>query len=696
MKTIVTSFIFLGLYSLTWAQSTLTLRGTITLDGESAVGVKIALVGTEIGAYSDFDGRFILSSPQEEGKIAVSLMGAVTQIIDFTSTNSNINIDLVPQALELAAVEILGYQNMLIYREPLCHPNRCCCNLVVRTIQTENIFMSDPAILNGLNSQLSIARQGDDILPRFNQAAIGSQASLCFNSMPLDQKADGLFRFLWESNPQRITALSPNDAINTQGAQSLGGNISFHSNSINQYDSDLTYQGLGGISFSSGERQADFSHQEHHFRIKRDPTDSKFKMQGGLDYVSRPNYRSDSQWQLYGGSLNTRLDLRKIHWETNLLAANMQSVGQDAIADRNQIAILSQLLQWRANDELNLKLNQLTQISHRDDKLRQYHAVRTNADYHPSQQPKLAFNAQYDFQQSEEQQNHAFAAGANYQLPKEMSVAVGLRQEQYFTQNEGQAIGATTIRASIGRNEGHCAPSRISFRYEAAALLLNQNRVWLNSLASTWEITNNGSLRLEGRLHANRFAERQAVDLCWLQWDGQGNQTQFGGSLGLTAHHRFNSGLLIYSHTSYSYNQSFIDPDPTTASRSRSGPSGGQPSVLNNELPLPKGIFRNSQTLTYKAWAFDLNAWAWLQNDPSSALANGLRLQETRLSWHAPANRIHQKLKKVKCSLQANNLLQWTDSNHQEFDQLAVRYAQDSFNPMASGRQLLLGLEVEL
>lgn len=696
MKTILTSLLFLGLFSLTWAQTALTLRGTITLDGESAAGVKIVLVGTEIGAYSDFDGSFSLNSPKEEGKIAVSLFGAVTQIIDFTTANVNINIDLLPQAFELAEIEIIGYSNILINREPTCHPRICCHARVIHTSGDE-VFMSDPAILNGLNSQLIIARQGDEVLPRYTQAPLASQANISFNEMPLDQKVGGLFRFLWESSPQRITTLSPNDAIKTQGVQSLGGNVSFHSIPINQYNPDFTYQGLGGVSFSPGERQADFSHQEHHFRIKRNPEDSQLKVQGGMDYVSRPNYQSDSQWQLYGGNLSTRLDLAKVHWQTHLLAANMQSVGQETIADRNQIAILSQHLQWQTNDELRIKLDHLTQISHRDDSLRQYHAVRASANYNPSQQPKLAFNAQYDLQQSEEQQNHAFAAGASYQLPKEISVAVGLRQEQYLTQKEGQTIGATTLRASIGRNENHCAPSRVSFRYETAALLLNQNRVWLNSLTSSWEITNNGSLRLEGRLHANRFAERQAVDLCWLQWDGQGNQTQIGGSLGLTAHHQFNSGLLIDSRTSYSYNQSFIDPnDPTTASRSRSGPTAGHPTILNNQLPLPKGMFRTSQTLSYKAWAFNLNAWAWLQNDPASILANGLRLQETRLSWNAPASRINPKLKKVKCSLQGNNLLQWTDSNHQDFDQLAVRYAQDSFNPMASSRQLLLGLEVEL
>ncbi|MEL7533859.1 MAG: carboxypeptidase-like regulatory domain-containing protein [Bacteroidota bacterium] len=697
MKTTLATFILLLLCSIVWGQSEFTLRGTISIDGEDAIGAKIILVGTEIGTYSDANGYFSLSSPNATGKLSVSLLGAVSQIIDFDPQTNRLAVELETQAIDMEAIEIIGYRPKYNITDIVCGFGRCCnCARSIASMRIEENFMSDPSILNGNNPQLNITRQGDDILPRFNQAPLGSQANLSFNGMPLDQKASDLFLFLWESDQQHLISQSPNESILTQGSQSIGGNLSFGNGYINAYEPNIRYQSLAGLGFANGE--TNLSHQEHHIQFRKGKHEHKFKIRGGLDYLSRPNYQSESQWQMYAAKMNINLSLDKINWQSNLLSGSIQNQGPKTGESTHHLAIISQKLSGNINERLSFQVDQLSQLSHQLDSLRQFHALRASVDYANPNWSKFSFDAQYDFQQSQEQQGHAFTGGATYRLPKEMALKAGIRQEQYFSSQETQGFGATIISASIGRRENHCAPSRMSFRYETAALFLNQNRAWLNSLTTTWELIENGKLRLEGRLHANRFAERQAVDLCWLQWDGQGNQTQIGGSIGLRARHSFGgSGFSIYNYTSYSYNQSMIDPfDPTTAANSRSGSAGGHPSALVNELPLPKGTISSFQIVQYEAWSLSLNAWAWLQNGASASLANGLRLQETRLAWKMPTGRLPHKVKAVKCSLQGNNLLQWTDGNQQEFDQMAARYTQASFNPIASGRQLLLGLEVQI
>ncbi|MEL6654082.1 MAG: carboxypeptidase-like regulatory domain-containing protein, partial [Bacteroidota bacterium] len=211
MKTILLSFSMLILCAFAWAQSSLPLRGTITLDGEVAMGARILLVGTEQGTYTDQDGNFFLSSPLQEGKLSISLFGALSQIIEFTPENNTFEIKLTEQAIDLEKVEIIGYRETIRIHDPVCGPCRSCHSLMATPLRQISSYMSDPVILNGQQPQLSISRQGDAIRPSFAQAPLGMQATLSFNSMPLDQKTANLFLFLWESNPSQLVSFSPNE-----------------------------------------------------------------------------------------------------------------------------------------------------------------------------------------------------------------------------------------------------------------------------------------------------------------------------------------------------------------------------------------------------------------------------------------------------------------------------------------------------
>lgn len=697
MKISISSICFLFLCVFAWAQSSLPLRGTLTIDGEPAIGARIVLVGTDQGTFTDQDGRFALNSPIQEGRLSISLFGTLSQLVEFAPDNSEFVIELVEQAIELDKVEIIGYRDGRIH-DPVCSPCRQCYNILPTPLMQTEFTMSDPAILNGRQSQLSISRRGDDIQPRFAQAPLGQQASLSFNGMPLDQKAGALFLFLWESNPQQVVTNDPIDAISELGAQAIGGNISFNQNYIPPRQDKIRYQGLAGMSFPAGGSR--FSHQEHHLRLQRAKAEQKLWLQGGIDYVSRPNYQSDSQWELYAGQLQSQLRLSKVHWRANLLTGSLQAdnLVQAQPSKGQQLLILNQQIRLVKNAPFMLRIDQLSQISSQNDSSRQYHALRAHARYQNPNWKKLNLNAQYDYQYQAEQQVQAFTAGASYSLPKEVSLNLSARQEQYRPQQENNPSNASLIRASVTKNEDRCAPSRASFGYETAVLFVQQNRVWLNSLEAAYHLNNRGSLWLSASLHANRFAERESLDLCWLQWDGSGKQTQIGGSLSISANHRFKgTPLTVFTQTSYSFNRSIIDPFETTSTaNSRQGAIIGQVNALSNMNQIPRGLLQAHQRLSYERWSLQLNSWGWLHNEANSGLANGIRLQEARLSWNAPAGRIYHKIKRVKCSLQGNNLLQWTDGNHQDFEQLARRFALDSFNPMASSRQLLLGVEMEL
>ncbi|MEL7341266.1 MAG: carboxypeptidase-like regulatory domain-containing protein, partial [Bacteroidota bacterium] len=421
------------------------LRGTVELEGEPAIGARIVLVGTELGTYTDQDGSFTIKSPHARGKLAISLLGALSQVVDFSPQNRRFTIKLIPQAISLEEIEILGYGNRDNICTPVCGPRRPHCVHSITSLRNDISYMSDPAILNG--PSLSIARQGNGVRPQFAQAAVGTQANLSFNGMPLDQKSANLFLFLWETTPQQISSQNPLQALASQGAQALGGNLSFFNRYLNPNDPDVRYQGLGGLSFQSGETQ--FTHQEHHLRLQRAKTDQKLQLRGGLDYVRRPDFQSDAPWELMAAQLQGHLNLKKLHWQGNLMAGNMQFDTQKANPTTSQIYLLSQQIRTTTDKPLRLTVNQVSQISSQADSNRQYHALRAMAAYQHPQWKKLRLQSQYDFQRSAEQQVQAFTAGAQYELPQEITLGLSTRQERSQSRMDNSPPNASLIHASL-------------------------------------------------------------------------------------------------------------------------------------------------------------------------------------------------------------------------------------------------------
>ena len=103
LRLILLLFLPISLFS----QSTVT--GTISdSEGEALIAVNVQVKGTNIGAASDFDGKYVLENCPEEGVIVVSYIGYQTREVPIEGRNS-IDIVLSSDAQLLDEVVVVGY-----------------------------------------------------------------------------------------------------------------------------------------------------------------------------------------------------------------------------------------------------------------------------------------------------------------------------------------------------------------------------------------------------------------------------------------------------------------------------------------------------------------------------------------------------------------------------------------------------------
>lgn len=108
MTTLLSLFVFCGLFTL-HAQN-VQISGTVTSaeDGLSLPGVSVVVSGTTIGTVTDFDGRYSLSVPSNAYALLFSFIGFETQEVAIAG-RTTINVEMLTSIVALDELVVVGY-----------------------------------------------------------------------------------------------------------------------------------------------------------------------------------------------------------------------------------------------------------------------------------------------------------------------------------------------------------------------------------------------------------------------------------------------------------------------------------------------------------------------------------------------------------------------------------------------------------
>ena len=148
----------LGFASITYAQQV--IKGTVSDESGPLPGVSVVEKGTSNGSVADFEGNYTLSVSNSDAVLVFSYIGY--QTVEFSASNSLINVTMIPDLDELDEVIIVGYGTQK--KEEL---TSAITNIKSEDFNAGNI--NDPQqLLQGKVAGLNIARVGGNPNEPFN------------------------------------------------------------------------------------------------------------------------------------------------------------------------------------------------------------------------------------------------------------------------------------------------------------------------------------------------------------------------------------------------------------------------------------------------------------------------------------------------------------------------------------------------
>ena len=148
----------LGFASITYAQQV--IKGTVSDESGPLPGVSVVEKGTSNGSVADFEGNYTLSVSNSDAVLVFSYIGY--QTVEFSASNSLINVTMIADLDELDEVVIVGYGTQK--KEEL---TSAITNIKSEDFNAGNI--NDPQqLLQGKVAGLNIARVGGNPNEPFN------------------------------------------------------------------------------------------------------------------------------------------------------------------------------------------------------------------------------------------------------------------------------------------------------------------------------------------------------------------------------------------------------------------------------------------------------------------------------------------------------------------------------------------------
>lgn len=662
-------------YLLSPAQDRLNIvQGQIIDEDENPLeGAAVYLETTTIGAFTDADGKFKISTSLNEGVLQISYIGTERKQIPF-EFGSKQQIDFGTIILESAEMICcfcyFGYPEPNINSENVWPISYAQGRSAIRN--SLNTY-SEQAVLNGQLPGLSVP-QAANPQAHFQSAYYGQASQTMSNGIPLNPNSQMGNALLWELETQEIGLLDPQEALMEAGVRGINGGLNYQSQPTIQQG--LSYRNALGQGL-----------QEHHLNYGL-----SHKLGGTQISAHHLNGRFSTlpDWQMQAVSLANELDNKHFRLFTELQAGQVSWGDSFGERQHEQLAILYNQLDYTFGNGTSLNLNHNSQWFNQSDSLfspsSAQHSLNLEA-YHYFDALRLESTAGAEHFQSDYLRNSAYYGEAKFRPFAALLIKAQARQEHLSTP-QAKAFTATSYGGdvSIQARDIGCAPSRANLRLISSRLHMESNTAWLNSL--TLEVPFYRQ-KIKAQISYNRYSGAEDIDLGWIHWQQLGQQKSIGAYLQFSGSSRiiYGEGNVRY-WASYSYNQTQFNPYSVPL-QGRQASLGGAGLAFQMPQMLPTSILAAGQEMSWQDWRFHFNLWAWLQNQDSQ-IGNGLALQEIQLSWGHQFKR-KSKLDQCRLYLHGQNLLQF--SERANFAQLPYQAHSPAF---AQNPSLLLGMEISL
>jgi len=232
-------FAFLGLMaSNAFAQGT--VKGTVVEAGtnEALPGAEVAVVGTNKGAATDFDGKFVLEVPAGPQKLKISFVGYDSKTIDVNVSNGQTldlgTIALKPNASSLDEVVIVGVADIAKERQTPVAVSTMKAAEIQERIGTKEL----PEVLNYTPSVYATKRGGGFGDARINVRGFDQRnTAVMINGMPVNDMENGwVYWSNWAGLADVTSAMQVQRGLGSSklAISSVGGTINVLTNSADK------------------------------------------------------------------------------------------------------------------------------------------------------------------------------------------------------------------------------------------------------------------------------------------------------------------------------------------------------------------------------------------------------------------------------------------------------------------------------
>ncbi len=300
-----------------------TIRGQIIDEEDNPIpGATAVIENTSIGALTDVNGNFQISTSLASGTLIISYLGYQNQQIPFVVKNA--------QILDLGEIK-LEYEAIIL---PCC-----CCYVAPPPISSESVWpvnyrrnnpklrdshnsYSEPAILNGQIPGI-IVPQAVNPQTYFQNAYYGEASQVMLNGLVLAPSSQMGNALLWQLERQDIGLLNPQQSLAHAGIRGINGSLNYQSDSY--IESGLKYRNALGLS-----------QQEHHLDFG---TDYKKGSIGISAHHTSGRFANFPNLQTNGASVDHYIAHKSSGLYTELQAAKVS--WEDSFGERQQEQLVS-------------------------------------------------------------------------------------------------------------------------------------------------------------------------------------------------------------------------------------------------------------------------------------------------------------------------------------------------------------------
>jgi Outer membrane receptor proteins, mostly Fe transport len=253
MKKLLSMFLLLCLFTVSWAQGTVTLRGTV-IDGEtgeSLTGATIAVMALKRAVATDLKGGFSLQVPAGEMELNISCVGYVTQTLPVRATGNSVNVGeiaLVADAVGLK--EVLVTATMGVARKTPVAISTVTHSVIQEIIGTQEL----PEVLN-LTPGVYATKQGGGFGDsRINIRGFESpNMAIMVNGVPVnDMEWGGVYWSNWMGLSDVARSMQTQRGLGAAkiAAPSVGGSINIVTKTTDVQREGFVYYGLANDGYN--------------------------------------------------------------------------------------------------------------------------------------------------------------------------------------------------------------------------------------------------------------------------------------------------------------------------------------------------------------------------------------------------------------------------------------------------------------